>query len=71
MRWILLLFLAASCQASCLRDQEPEDGDMLLQEQEQEQETVTMYDVDIFRGLRAGTEEDDDNPTPAVGIIFY
>ena len=66
---ILLLFLAASCQASCVRDQELEEGDML--QQEQEQETVTMYPVDIFRGLRADTEEDDDNPTPAVGIIFY
>ena len=67
MRWILLLFLAASCQASCVRDQELEEGDML----QQEQETVTLYDVDTFRRLRAGTEEDDDNPTPAVGIIFY
>ena len=70
MRWILLLFLAASCQASCLRDRELEEGDML--QQEQEQETVTLYDVDTFRGLRADTgEDDDDNPTPAVGIIFY
>ena len=69
MRWILLLFLAASCQASCVRDQELEEGDML--QQEQEQETVTLYDVETFRRLRAGTEEDDDNPTPAVGIIFY
>ena len=69
MRWILLLFLAASCQASCVRDQELEEGDML--QQEQEQETVTLYNVDTFRGLRADTEEDDDNPTPAVGIIFY
>ena len=67
MRWILLLSLAASCQASCVRDQELEEGDM----QEQEQETVTLYDVEIFRRLRADTEEDDDNPTPAVGIIFY
>ena len=69
MRWILLLSLAASCQASCVRDQKQEDGGM--QEQEQEQETVTLYNVEIFRGLRADTEEDDDNPTPAVGIIFY
>ena len=69
MRWILLLFLAASCQASCVRDQELEDGDML--QQEPEQETVTLYDVETFRRLRADTEEDDDNPTPAVGIIFY
>ena len=70
MSFILLLFLAASCQASCVRDQELEEGDML--QQEQEQETVTLYDVEIFRRLRADTEEDDDdNPTPAVGIIFY
>ena len=69
MMWILLLFLAASCHASCVRDQELEEGDML--QQEQEQETVTLYPVDTFRRLRAGTEEDDDNPTPAVGIIFY
>ena len=69
MRWILLLFLAASCQASCVRDQELEEGDML--QQEQEQETVTMYDVETFRRLRADTGEDDDNPTPAVGIIFF
>ena len=67
MRWILLLFLAASCHASCVRDQELEDGDML----QQEQETVTLYDVDTFRRPSEGTEEDDDNPTPAVGIIFY
>ena len=67
MSLILLLFLAASCQASCVRDQELEEGDML----QQEQETVTMYDVETFRRLRADTEEDDDNPTPAVGIIFY
>ena len=67
MRWILLLSLAASCQASCLRDQELEEADM----QEQEQETVTLYDVETFRRLREDTEEDDDNPTPAVGIIFY
>ena len=67
MRWILLLSLAASCQASCLRDQEREEADM----QEQEQETVTLYDVETFRRLRGDTEEDDDNPTPAVGIIFY
>ena len=69
MMWILLLFLAASCRASCVRDQKLQEGDML--QQEQEQETVTLYDVDIFRRLRADTEEDDDNPTPAVGIIFY
>ena len=69
MRWILLLSLAASCQASCLRDQELEEADML--QQEQEQETVTLYDVETFRRLRGDTEEDDDNPTPAVGIIFY
>ena len=69
MRWILLLFLAASCRASCVRDQDQEEGDML--QQEQEQETVTLYDVEPFRRLRADTEEDDDNPTPAVGIIFY
>ena len=67
MRWILLLSLAASCQASCLRDQEREEADM----QEPEQETVTLYDVETFRRLREDTEEDDDNPTPAVGIIFY
>ena len=67
MRWILLLSLAASCQASCLRDQEREEADM----QEQEPETVTLYDVETFRRLRGDTEEDDDNPTPAVGIIFY
>ena len=67
MRWILLLSLAASCQASCLRDQEREEADM----QEQEPETVTLYDVETFRRLREDTEEDDDNPTPAVGIIFY
>ena len=67
MSLILLLFLAASCQASCVRDQELEEGDML----QQEQETVTLYDVETFRRLRADTEEDDDNPTPAVGIIFY
>ena len=67
MSLILLLFLAASCHASCVRDQELEEGDML----QQEQETVTLYDVETFRRLRAGTEEDDDNPTPAVGIIFY
>ena len=67
MRWILLLSLAASCQASCLRDQELEEADML----QQEPETVTLYDVETFRRLRVDTEEDDDNPTPAVGIIFY
>ena len=67
MRWILLLSLAASCQASCLRDQELEEADM----QEQGPETVTLYDVETFRRLREDTEEDDDNPTPAVGIIFY
>ena len=69
MRWILLLSLAALCQASCVRDQEVEEGDML--QQEQEQETVTKYNVETFRRLRAGTEEEDENPTPAVGIIFY
>ena len=69
MSLILLLFLAASCHASCVRDQELEEGDML--QQEQEQETVTLYDVETFRTLRADTEEDDDNPTPAVGIMFY